>query len=175
MSNYSEILYKSLSIPLGIMRNSYTHDYLPIMILLTKTCVNHYPPPKQLLDLKQITIVPLSKYRETLCKTLYIPVYNIEKSNINHFPIPAQLQGNPIHIIICPLTNYWEILHKLLSAPWAVLLKSYTNHCLPRAIIQESHRNRYLLLRKSCISHCLPIKRLPGNSIQIIIHTLCNG
>ena len=93
----------------------------------------------------------------------YLPQYAIiEKCYINHFPIPAHLPGSPIQIIICP--NYENILHKLLFTPWAILVESHTNHCLPSsAIMKKSHVDRYL-----------PLKQLLGDAVLIIIYPSSN-
>ena len=85
----------------------------------------------QFLDLKQITIYPQAIIMKFYANH-YLPQYAIiEKSYISNFPIPAQLPGNPIQIIICPLTNYEEILHNLLSTPLAILVKSCENLYVP--------------------------------------------
>ena len=98
---------------------------------LTQTCVNHYPPPGQLLDLEQITIYPKASFMK-LFANHYLPRYAImEESYVTHFLIPAQLPGNPRQIIICLLTNYEEILHNLLPTPWAILVESCANHYVP--------------------------------------------
>ena len=125
------------------------------MQLLTKTCVNHYSPPRQLLDLKQITIFPLSKYYEILYKTLYTPV-------CNHCEIPYKPFSNPCAITRESDTNHYLSLNQLLRNPKPIAVYSLGNSC---EILYKSLSTPCVIMKKPHINRYRPLKQILGDAV----------